>query len=418
MQNSRAISRPKQGSGMGCFILFLGVFLLAGIGLAWFLVRPVVQTVGALSWREVPCTILESGVKEHSGSDDTTYSVAVRYEYEVDGRLYRSDRYRFLGGSSSGYEGKAEVVAGLPVGSRQVCYVDPKDPSRAVLNRSFGAWVLLSLIPLGMIAGSLWVIVRSVRLRSGKSRGTPGPLLPGGVNFADLEPYRSWLPEPHGAARAASGPGGPGDDRMELKPSTGPVGKLVGITCVALFWNGIVSLFLKDVVAGWKSGQGDGCHTAFLVPFVVIGVGLLLAVPYQILALFNPRPHLILDRSRLRPGEAARLSWSFSGAASRISRLKITIEGREEATYRQGTSTHTDRSTFATLVLFDSGLAGTFASGEIEVLIPSGSMHSFAASHNKIVWKLMISGEIARWPDVGEEFDLVVLPEAQRRGVG
>ncbi|HXU30526.1 MAG TPA: DUF3592 domain-containing protein [Thermoanaerobaculia bacterium] len=412
MQNSRAISRPKQGSGMGCLGLFLGVFLLAGIGLGWFLIRPVAQTIAARSWREVPCTILESGVKAHSGSDSTTYSVAVRYEYEVDGRLYRSDRYRFLGGSSSGYEGKAEVVAGFPVGSRKVCYVDPKDPSRAVLDRSLGAWVLLSLIPLGLIGGSLWGIVWSFRGGRGKVRVPPGGPVPGGVNFADLEPYRAWLPEPRGAARVA---GAAGEGSLELKPSTGPVGKLIGITFVALFWNGIVSLFLKDVVAGWRNGQGDGCHTLFLVPFVVIGLGLLLSIPYQILALFNPRPRLILDRSRLRPGEAARLSWSFSGAAGRIRKLKITIEGREEATYRRGTSTHTDRSTFATLVLVESDLRGTFASGEIEVMISSGSMHSFSASHNKILWKLMIAGEIARWPDVGEEFDLVVLPELPRR---
>ncbi|HEV7672135.1 MAG TPA: DUF3592 domain-containing protein [Thermoanaerobaculia bacterium] len=415
MQNSRAISRPKQGSGAGCLALFFGVFLLAGIGLLPFLGRPVIQVIGARSWPEVPCTILESGVKSHEGSDSTTYSVAVRYEYEVDGRLYRSDRYRFMGGSSSGYDGKAEVVAGLPVGSKKVCYVDPKDPSRAVLDRSLGAWVLLSLIPLGLIAGPLWGIVWAVRNARGKVRRPSGPPVPGGINFSDLEPYRSWLPEPRGAARVTEGVGAAGDGGLELKPSTGPVAKLVGITCIALFWNGIVSLFLKDVVAGWKHGQGDGCHTLFLVPFVVIGLGLLISIPYQILALFNPRPRLILDRSRLRPGEAARLSWSFSGAAGRIRRLKISLEGREEASYRQGTTTHTDRSTFATLVLFESDLPSTFASGEIEVVIPSGSMHSFSASHNKIVWKLMIAGEIARWPDVGEEFDLVVLPETPRR---
>ncbi len=412
MPSSRAISRRNQGSGAGCLGLFLGVFLLAGLGLLPVLGRPVIQAIGARSWREVPCTILESGVKNHEGSDSTTYSVSVRYEYEVDGRLYRSDRYRFMGGSSSGYEGKAEVVAGLPVGSRQVCYVDPKDPSRAVLDRSLGAWVLLSLIPLGLIAGTLWGIVWIIRTARGKTRGPTLAPVPGGVTFSDLEAYRTWLPEPHGAARRAALAG---DDRIELKPAAGPVAKLVGITAVALFWNGIVSLFLKDVVAGWRSGQGDGCRTLFLVPFVVIGVGLLISIPYQILALFNPRPRLILDRSRLRPGEAARLSWSFSGAAGRIRRLKITIEGREEASYRRGTTTHTDRSTFATLVLFDGDQAASVGSGEVEVVIPAGSMHSFAASHNKIVWKLMVSGEIAHWPDVGEEFDLVVLPETPRR---
>lgn len=416
MGNSRAISRRKQGSGAGCLALFFGLFLLAGLGLLPFLGRPVVQAIGARSWPEVPCTILESRVESHSGDDSTTYSVEVRYEYEVDGRLYRSDRYRFMGGSSSGYDGKAEVVAGLPAGSRKVCYVDPKDPSRAVLDRSLGAWVLLSLIPLLFIAVGLAGVVSSVR-KAWRGRGRPAEApVPGGIVFSDLEAHRTWLPEPRGAAKRRDAVAA-GDDRIDLEPAVGPIGKLVGITFVALFWNGIVSVFLKQVLAGWRSGQGDGCLTLFLVPFVVIGIGLLLAIPYQILALFNPRPHLSLDRSRLRPGEPARLSWRFSGAVGRIRRLKISIEGREEASYRRGTTTHTDRSTFATLVLFDGDQPGAFGSGEVEVVIPAGSMHSFAASHNKIVWKLMISGEIARWPDVGEEFELVVLPETPRRSV-
>jgi hypothetical protein len=37
-------------------------------------------------------------------------------------------------------------------------------------------------------------------------------------------------------------------------------------------------------------------------------------------------------------------------------------------------------------------------------------MHSFAAPHNKIVWSLKVEGVIDRWPDVGEEFPLVVYP--------
>lgn len=415
MQKSRAISRRKQGSGAGCLALFFVVFLLAGLGTLPFLGRPVVQAIGARSWPEVPCTILESRVESHSGDESTTYSVEVRYEYEVDGRLYRSDRYRFMGGSSSGYDGKAEVVAGLPTGSRKICFVDPKDPSRAVLDRSLGAWVLLSLIPLLFIAVGLAGVVSSVRT-AWRGRGQPAEApTPGGSTFSALEAHRSWLPEPRGAARRAGGVGAVGDDRLDLEPSVGPIGRLVGITFVALFWNGIVSVFLKEAVAGWRSGHGDGCLTLFLVPFVAIGAGLLLAVPYQILALFNPRPHLSLDRSRLRPGEAARLSWRFSGATGRIRRLKITLEGREEASYRRGTTTHTDRSTFATRVLYDGDRASAFATGEIEVFIPSGSMHTFSGSHNKIVWKLMISGEIARWPDVSEEFELVVLPEPARR---
>ena len=39
-------------------------------------------------------------------------------------------------------------------------------------------------------------------------------------------------------------------------------------------------------------------------------------------------------------------------------------------------------------------------------------MHTFVAPHNKVLWTLAVAGEIARWPDVAEEFELLVLPPA------
>ncbi len=417
----KAISSSRKSEGGGCFALFIVIFLLAGLALLPLLGWPVVQAIKARSWPEVPCTILESSVLSHE-NDGTTYSVKVAYEYEVDGRLYRSNRYRFMTGSSSGYEGKAAVVARLPSGSRSVCYVDPRDPSRAVLDRSLGAWTLLSLIPLGFIAVGVWGAFAGLRSKFGlpSSGFSPVPGGPGMSSVGGAEPFLyqtpGWLPEPPGEAgsRFAIAQAGGG---IDLEPSAGPIGKFLIITAIALFWNGIVGVFLHEVVRGWSAGHPDGCLTTFLVPFVLIGVALLLGVPYQFLALWNPRPRLHLDRSRLQSGESTRLSWSFQGAAGRIRRLKITLEGREEATYRRGTTTHTDRSTFATLVLLDSDQPASIASGNVSITIPSGSMHSFAGSNNKIVWKLSIAGEIPRWPDVSEEFDLVVLPEAARRRV-
>jgi hypothetical protein len=37
-------------------------------------------------------------------------------------------------------------------------------------------------------------------------------------------------------------------------------------------------------------------------------------------------------------------------------------------------------------------------------------MHSFAASSNRIVWALQVKGEIRRWPDVDEPFEVAVQP--------
>lgn len=144
--------------------LFFSLFLLVGLGLSVVFGRPVLQTIAARSWPEVPCTILYSAVRSHPDGEGTpTYSVEAVYEYDVNGRTYKSSRYRFLGGSTAGHEDKDAVVAALPVGRRTVCFVDPKDPHSAVLNRSFGSWMLLQLLPLLFLAvgvGGLYVIAR------------------------------------------------------------------------------------------------------------------------------------------------------------------------------------------------------------------------------------------------------------------
>ena len=42
-------------------------------------------------------------------------------------------------------------------------------------------------------------------------------------------------------------------------------------------------------------------------------------------------------------------------------------------------------------------------------------VHTFTASHNKIAYKLKLSGTIARWPDVADEFEIEVAPEGGSR---
>jgi len=149
--------------------LFFGLFLLVGLGLSVLFGEPVLRTITARSWPEVPCTILYSAVRSHPDADGTpTYSVEAVYEYEIDGRPYKSSRYRFLGGSTSGHEDKDAAVAALPAGRRTVCFVNPKDPHNAVLDRSFGGWVFLLLLPLAFLAVGLGGLYVSVRRNFGR----------------------------------------------------------------------------------------------------------------------------------------------------------------------------------------------------------------------------------------------------------
>jgi Protein of unknown function (DUF3592) len=407
--SSGAISRKSSRSlPAGCLAGFFALFFFFGLGFFGFFLAPAMQVLKARSWTAARCTVLASEVESHSGSDSATYSVAVRYRYQVDGVAYESDRYEFLGGSSSGYEHKQDIVERYPPGSRPICWVDPADPTQAVLERGLTRGYLFALIPgVFMLVGGGGA---ALALLAGRRR-QPDKAMP-------------WLPEARGEpvvpgltagggsttaagfADAEAGPTGP----MVLHARAGPVGKLVGITLIAAFWNGITGVFVWKAFEGWRGGAGDGCLTVFILPFVVIGLALLLGVPYQFLALFNPRLHLTLSSASLPLGGSARLSWSFSGFPGRIRRLRIELEGREEATYQRGTSTQTDRQVFATVTVVDTSERLEIPAGEAAVSVPADTMHSFAADHNRIVWSLKVSGDIRRWPDVSEEFELVVRP--------
>ncbi|MEA2604775.1 MAG: hypothetical protein QOF89_5767 [Acidobacteriota bacterium] len=378
----------------GCLIPFFGVFFLVGAAAFYFAtVRPVMRVLASRSWTETTCTVLSSQVGEHPGSDSTTYSVDVVYTYNVDGRAFQSDRYGFLGGSSSGRTGKEEIVARYPPGARVACWVDPAHPEEAVLSREPSAEWLVGLIPLVFVligaAGILWTV------RSSRRQRTAAAVLP-------LAPAGAFGVQAPAAASSGS---------LELKPEATPLAKLLGLTFLALFWNGIVSVFVVQVIRTWRTGAApDGCMTLFLIPFVLVGLGLIYAVIRQLLILFNPRLHLTLTPGTLAAGESGYLQWTLGSRGGGVKRLTIVLEGREEARYRRGTTTYTDKSIFATLTLVDTQQEIEIPSGSTSFSVPPDTMPSFTATHNKIRWALKAHCDIPGWPDSDDEYELLVGP--------
>jgi hypothetical protein len=384
--------RRRAGQPTGCLVAFFSLFFLAGCATAYFLlVRPLWLWGDSRSWPQTTCTVLESRVGERSDSDGTTYSVDVVYTYSFGGRGYRSDRYGFFGGSSSGYEGKARIVARYPPGSRVPCWVDPDDPEYAVLSREPSVLWLVGLVPLVFVlaggGGIVWAVRSGRGARARAAALAMAPASPFGVE-----------PPP--------GAGG----TLDLRPAVSPGLKLGGLVFVSLFWNGIVSVFLFQVVQSWRAGQPDGCLTVFLIPFVLVGVGLVFGAIRQFLVLFNPRPRLALTPGALVLGESAYLQWSFAGRVGRVRRFVVVLEGREEAQYRRGTDTHTDRQVFATVPVVDIDQPFAIASGSTGFAVPADTVPTFKAEHNKVLWTLKVSCEIPGWPDSEDDYEVLVRP--------
>ena len=362
----------------------------------FLVVRPALLMLQARNWPAVPCTIISSEVRTSRGNKGSTYSVNILYSYSFKGREYKSNDYAFIGASSSGYDSKAAIVARFPPGSTTVCYINPSDPIQAVLVRGFTPIMWIGLLPLVFLLIGTAGIVAVLR----KSR-TPGSAM--GPNYEPIygmaAPTTGSLPVP--AARG---------ERI-IKPAASALKKFAGIVFAALFWNGIISVFLLQILKGWHSGAINWFLTIFMIPFVLVGLGLIAGTGYFFLALFNPRPQLTMTPPTPKLGDSLKIEWNLKGRVEALQNLRVTVQGREEATYSRGTQTVTDTNVFVLVEVAQVTNAQEIRSGSASATIPSGLMHSFVSRHNKIVWSIRMDGEIPRWPDLKEEFLLTVLPQ-------
>ena len=266
------------------------------------------------------------------------------------------------------------------------------------LKGPLGTGHLTALIPLLFLVIGIGGIVWALRL------GRQAAQVANAVALGSpaLSPFGVPLPGP-GLSDPAS---------LELRPAMTPLGKFVGITIFALFWNGIVSVFVYQVIyKGWRQGNdGNGCATLFLIPFVLIGLAALLGAVQQLLVLFNPRVRLTLAPGVLLTGGMAYLQWRLSGRGGGVRRLRIVLQGREEARYRRGTNTHTDRAVFATLPVADTAQPYEIPAGNARIDLPAATLPSFTAANNKIVWSFKVTCEIPFWPDSEDEYEVLVRP--------
>ncbi|HVR84288.1 MAG TPA: hypothetical protein VMU54_08255, partial [Planctomycetota bacterium] len=283
------------------------------------------------------------------------------------------------------------IVDRLGPGTKTVCYVNRRDPDDSVIERGFTSDILFGFLPMIFAAigavGLLGVLVsRGKPEKLGTPTGTPGA-------------------SPLGMAGAPVTQGA-----ISLRTTGSPLTRLGCSFLFAFFWNAIVSVFVVEGFSSWRSGHVDGCAALFLLPFLLVGLGLGILVLYFFLGLFNPRPLLKLNSSSIALGDTVEIEWETAGNVDRVKAFTITLEGREEATFRRGTSTSTDKSAFAVIRLAQSTRGRDLRRGKAKFTIPADSMHSFQSKNNKFVWRIQVKGDIPRWPDIGEEYPLEILP--------
>lgn len=386
-------SRVTGSKGMIALLLFFAIFFFVGLAAFSSIVgQPLLSILASRHWVEVPCTVQSSQLLEKSDSDGATYRVDVLYAYEFEGRKYLSSRHDLSTGFDSGRDTKRAVLRRYPAGQNATCLVNPADPLEAVLDRSWMRSMTMGLLTLIFVAaGGGGMFYAWQHMKSGKTLS-----------------YRAKAGTRSNASPDSLAEVGP----AELRSKASRIGKLAMAIGIAAFWNGIVSIFVVKMIRDWRNGVGQWFLAAFLTTFVIIGARLLLAIPWQVFALFNPRPRLRVSGRAVRLGSTLEISWELPGRAHVVRRLQIFLEGREEATYQHGSTTTTDREVFAKIEIADTTEIDSIRSGSSRVTLPSELMHSFVADHNKVVWELKVMGDIPRWPEIAEEYAFEILPHA------
>jgi Protein of unknown function (DUF3592) len=374
--SAQAVPAKNKSAGIVKCSFFL---LIGGVALYFLFLHPMSKVIVARSWPAVPCNIISNAVKSHSGSKGTTYSINIFYSYDFNGHPHKSNAYDFMSGSSSGYAGKQAVVSQYPSGTKAICYVNPNDPTEAVLMRGQSSMMWFALIPLVFVAIGGGGLIAVLRQRSGN---------------------------PASAGSPASSPTttSPTPETLVFKPSAAPWKMFIGAIFVCLLLNGLIVLF------AFKWRPLDAFILLPLITFGCFGLISYGSVIYYFLALFDPRPHLTIQPGAVALGDSLHVQWTLTGNVSRLKNLQLRLTGREEATKGHGKNAVTATSYFANLEIANTALQREMQRGEACLTLPVHLVPSFDAPSNKIIWTIYVLGEIPRWPDVKQEFPITILP--------
>jgi len=186
----------------------------------------------------------------------------------------------------------------------------------------------------------------------------------------------------------------------------------VGVLGVALFWNGIVSVFVWQAVAALLRGNPEWFLMVFLIPFVLIGLVLVVvgvvAAGVWLIAMLTGVVTVEVDAHPFEPGGTYRGRVAQTGLC-RLRKVGVALVCTESATYQSGTTESTAHCEAAKeLAELPEPLPA--APTDFTLTVPAGAMHSFAAKKNAVSWKVSVWGRVLCVLPYGRVFEVVVRP--------
>ncbi|BEP96120.1 hypothetical protein GmRootA79_45040 [Acidovorax sp. A79] len=285
-------------------VLLLSAAFALGFGLGGYFVglKPLALTLRAAwavrGWQPVQAQVLAADLARHSDGDGTTWQVRARYRYEFAGRPYEGSRVGLDPTETADNIGDwhqrwhTQLQGAQARGARITIMVDPREPSRSLIDPSIRWALLMFRLPFALVftavgLGAAWVFLATLpglgtsREPQGQGGGRPGPQA--GV---------SAIPLPKGSAGS-------------------PLGAVWFFT---FFWCGI-SFPMAGML--WTNPQSPWFAKAFIGLFVLVGMALLaLAVRQTHMAWRYAGATLVLLPSAPRAGHPLEVTLLLPGRAA------------------------------------------------------------------------------------------------------
>lgn len=374
------------------YLLFFLCIIGGAIGTYYLGFLKVKSLYEAERWPSVQGAVLSSRVIENRGDDSTTYRGYVAYSYNVDGREYKNDQVAFMSLSSSCYSCARKIVRNNPKGGSVRVFFNPANPAESVLDRNWRWSYLLGFLP------AIFFFVGIFGLYGSKNKATPlvGQRSLNGASVQDMA-WAGSFPQASQDARTGL---------YDLRPAHSSMTKFVVVLLFTLFWNTIV--FWVAIDSGFSFNLFALFNTLFMVPFVLVGLGMLVLSAYMFFGLWSPKIHILVPQLRFAPGNAYSCKWTVDGAYSKIQSLEVSLQAEEKIYYNSGDDRSSkDRTVFSERV-FQSNQNLRSASGEFEVSLPVACMHTLDTPDTKLVWSLQVKADVAGLPDVKENIVIYV----------
>jgi hypothetical protein len=388
-----SIDTKSTGLGSGCLMLFALPFAAVGVGAFVWAAWTLLDWVAATDWVPVQAEVVAVALEEHEDDEGgTTYETTATYRYEYRGTSYTGTRVAIDTGADNigGFQHRLYSTLNTAQLSRApvTAYVDPDEPTRAVLSRELrpGLFALKGLFAIvfggvgfGLLFGARYAAKKMAAEEKLRQR------------FPD-EPWR-WRPEwangrIAGSARAAA---------------------YVAIA-FAVLWN-LISLPAALVVPGAIAEGNTAAAFALLFPLIGIGLAAWAVRAWLQLKRFKGAT-FVLQRMPVALGGRLKGTIRVEAEVPVATDFALELECMETRTRGSGKNRETDERMLWQkqwrVPRHQCQIAADLTTIPVDVAVPADqSPTTMEDGSDKISWRLEVTGECPG-PDFWSRFELPV----------